>query len=324
MPPLPIKRNNFDIKEQNMIFKNGERNLNASEKEILNNFYFLFTKELSKQKIRNIYRGDNLKNVKQKLGLNNNDLPELCYKIFLFGDKAKHYYSHVFLSDQKGRVFSINDVSEAVFNYIFEKISKAIKNHHPSTNLFFIRNQKFVEFFSKSDNKTVFRDRISILSLTEKFFIRNYYLRLLHQLAANGYKLKSHLISTSNAYTVASLFAKRVKDGNDIIFHGWANKTITSSNNIKKHQLPFYYGTPYAQKEISILAGLLPHYIIGFELVQQNTFYVNPSLFKTVVSEKTFIEGFNVDQTNFYEELPSTGFNKSFVVINGRDYFDIE
>ena len=66
------------------------------------------------------------------------------------------------------------------------------------------------------------------------------------------------------------------------------------------------------QHEISLLAGILPHYIIGIEFLKDNEFYFNSNILENGVNDAVFMFGLNINQDNFFNVLKETSFRKSF------------
>jgi hypothetical protein len=76
---------------------------------------------------------------------------------------------------------------------------------------------------------------------------------------------------------------------------------------------------PYkTQKEISILAGILPHYIIGLQIIEDERFLINPNIFINPITDNLFIDGLSINQDDFDEVLRQTSYRKSFEVQGSR------
>jgi hypothetical protein len=74
--------------------------------------------------------------------------------------------------------------------------------------------------------------------------IRNYYLKLLHQIGSIKYRDKSNVISTSKNYSTAKKFAKGWCAGEGAIIHAWEPRS-SSISVFKEYSLPRYIGRPY-------------------------------------------------------------------------------
>lgn len=268
--------------------------------------------------IRTIYRGDSLENLCEKLNVyydeENTDISTILERLFIIGEKSKRFYT-----DEE--IFKIDNTD----NYVFEKIIKyfkdSLKNQNRNIITFFDRNLELKIFFSKKQNITVFLSILDNASSNEKFAIRNYYLTLLHQLASINYRNKSHFVSTSVDYKIAEKFSRSSGSKYRVILHCW-QPLKEELRIIRKYNLPTYTLGPYHyQKEISMLGGILPHFIAGVEFSNSKEFYPNPNIFKQNISDKTFLSGLDIDQTKFDDILLLTNYKRSLVT-NGVDIWE--
>lgn len=283
-----------------------------TKQELIRYNSFLLTQmELTQRRvIKPIYRGDSLSNLCHRLNIkfeeNSTNITELLRRLFMVGEKAKRYL----VFDEN---FSIDDIDNYVFKKIFKYFEDSLRSKNSNTVYFFKRNSFLKDFFSEKSNKKRFIEIVSNASENEKIQIRNFYLILLHQLAAINYKTKSHLVSTTKDYKIAELFANQNRDANRLILHCW-QPIQKELQIIRKYNLPNYYVGPfYYQKELSILGGILPHFISGIELKLTNKFYPNPYIFKNEISEETFLNGLKIDQGNFDNILRLTNYKRSLI-----------
>lgn len=274
---------------------------------------------MRRREIRTLYRGDSLKNLCEKLNTNYNNgdvnVRDIIDRLFMVGEKAVRYYT-----DNEN--FRIEDANEYVFDKIMEYFNSSLKSKNLNTIYFFDRNTRLKEFFSERDNRRIFLETIERADIDERLSIRNYYLTLLHQLAAINYKKKSHFVSTSGDYKIAEQFACHDIDGHTIILHCW--QPIKKERQvIKKYNLPIYSVGPYDyQKEFSVLGGILPHYISGLEIKSSNDFYPNPNIFRQEITNETFLNGLEIDQRNFHDIIKLTNY-KTVIESNGLDMWEI-
>lgn len=291
----------------------------TKEELIRYNSFLLTQLDLVRQKeIRALYRGDSLENLCEKLNVSYNNgnanVKEILNRLFMVGEKAIRYYT---INEN----FRIEEAEDYVFEKIMEYFKNSLKVKNTQTIYFFERNKSLKEFFSHGDNKNKFLDTIDSANKNERISIRNYYLTLLHQLAAINYKRKSHFVSTSNDYKIAEKFANHKSDGHAIILHCW--QPIKKERSIiKKYKLPSYSMGPYDyQKELSVLGGILPHYISGLEIKSSNDFYPNPNIFKHDISYETFLFGLDIDQRDFHKIIRLTNY-KTTLETNGLDIWE--
>lgn len=291
-----------------------------TKEELIRYNSFLLTQLdlMRKKEIRVLYRGDSLKNLCEKLNVDYNkgnaNVEDILDRLFMVGEKAIRYYT---INEN----FRIEEVNDYVFEKIMEYFKSSLKDKNTNTIHFFDRNKCLKEFFSHRCNKYKFLETIDSADKNERLFIRNYYLTLLHQLAAVNYKKKSHFVSTSNDYKIAEKFANHNSDGHTIILHCWQPIKIERSI-INKYKLPSYSLGPYDyQKEYSVLGGILPHYISGLEIKSSNDYFLNPNIFKQEITNETFTNGLDIDQREFNKVIRLTNY-KTALETNGLDIWE--
>lgn len=279
-----------------------------------NDFLFAINTLSYKKEISQIYRGDSLENLCRKLNIDylqeNTDTNLICERLFMVGEKAKRYY----IDDNS---FKIEDYEDTIFEKIIKYFNDSIKNKNKSVKYFFDRNSALRDFFIDKYNKNTFKEKIREASEQEKLAIRDYYLTLLHQLAAINYKNKSHFVSTSEDYGIAESFSKSRKEKYRVILHCW-QPIRNEKNTVKKFNLPTYSFHPFQyQKEYSLLGGILPHFIHMIEFCYLNKFVPNPNIFNQNINEYSFYFGLDIDQSNFFKVLELTNYKRS-ITTNGK------
>ena len=291
-----------------------------TQEELIRYNCFLLTQlDLMRRKeIRALYRGDSLKNLCEKLNVDYNNgasnVKDILERLFMVGEKAIRYYTD-------NETFRIEDANNFVFDKIMGYFKSSLKAKNTNTIYFFERNKTLRNFFSDTNNKRIFLETIDRADKNERLSIRNYYLTLLHQLAAINYKRKSHFVSTSNDYKIAERFANHSSDGHRIILHCW-QPIKRERSVIKKYKLPSYSLGPYDyQKEFSVLGGILPHYISGLEIKSSNDFYPNPNIFKQEITNDTFLNGLDIDQRNFHNIIRLTNY-KTVLKTDGLEMWE--
>lgn len=283
-----------------------------------NDFLFKQLEMMRKKIIRPIYRGDSLENICEKLNVHYNkdqtNISTILERLFIVGEKSKRFYM-----DYEN--FEIDNTDDYVFEKIMKYFKTALKDKNRNTITFFDRNLDLKNFFSDKCNKYRFLDILNQADTREKLAIRNYYLTLLHQLAAINYKNKSHFVSTSSDYRIAEKFSKSSGSKDRMILHCWQPLKM-EINITRKYNLPTYTLGPYHyQKEFSMLGGILPHFIAGVEFTNSKEFYPNPNIFKQDITNETFIFGLNIDQTSFEDILSLTNYKRSLIT-NGIDTWE--
>lgn len=239
----------------------------------------------------------------------------LLERLFMVGEKGKRYYS-----DLNG--FEIHSSEDSVFDKIGSFYKKSLSNKNPKVVAFYDKNPALKAFFSSKRFKEEFIEIITPLNRAVKLAIINYYLTLLHQLAAINYKQKSHYVSCSTSHRVARKFAENGKSRSDgIILHCW--QPIKTEKIIVQHfGLPTYTFPPYPfQREISYLGGIFPHFISGIEFLGTNKFFPNNNIFKNDITDDTFLHGLEIDQRNFNKIAQLTKY-KTTIRTNGTEIWE--
>lgn len=278
--------------------------------------------ELAKNgRIQLLYRGDGLPGLYERFGVDNDGKSkskrELLNRVFLIGDKARYFYKERILrSNQLERNISFIDSDDEVFNDIFLQFHSATKSNKPYLLAYFLRNSGIKDYFNNLENRSLFID--SINSTNEKFRYRNYYLTILHQLYSFEYRNNSHFVSTSESFSIARKFAGK----NGVVIHCWMPHLRFKRLLFKKYNLPRQAKLAFQnQHESSITGGILPHYIIGVEFLNDNEFYFNSHITENEINETVFMFGLNINQDAFHSVLQKTSFRKSFSVV-GRKYLE--
>lgn len=235
------------------------------------NLFLLKQVELTQaRRIQTLTRGDNLENLFTKLNVfydrNNPDYTQLLEKLFMVGEKGKHFYADQLLENNRTNNFRIDECSPSALKSIFDNLNESVKNKNPQNVAFFASNQKFKLYFQdKKTNKRSFVDAILSSGIKEQLYFRNYYLTLLHQLGAFGYRDNSHLVSTTRNPQIARKFAGARSVSEKIKIHLW-QPVVNQKVRFERYSLPRYKGKPYTrQQEVSLLAGIFPQYISSVE-----------------------------------------------------------
>jgi len=255
-----------------------------------------------------VYRGEKKNIIKNKLYFKN--LDDLFYKLFHVGDKSKYFIKSNFF---RRYIDDINDVSDRVFEIIFDKIfEKQNKNNAKS---------EFKFYFTNIDNKEDFIKKITSLDDKSKLRIRDYYFSYLHQEEIDGNK-SSFFVSTSKDIDVAEEFGG--KRNNKLLIYYFIPKPYIDlaiysrnepflKNYCNNNELPIYNAPFYDEDEVCVKGALAPDNILGVTTYINNeeAFVINPYLFYYYENHlENFIkEGLPVDREIFDEILPTTGFN---------------
>ena len=138
-------------------------------------------------------------------------------------------------------------------------------------------------FFMDARNKQKFICLINKQPTDNLLEIRNYYLKILHQI---GNEQNSFFVSTTSSKRVAKKFANK-----GVVLETWV---INYSKQECLKKLPTFKRKPYPkQKEVSIYGAIFPDYILSIDL--NGTVYNNPALEYTTNITNTIFNGFDVD-----------------------------
>jgi hypothetical protein len=250
------------------------------------------------------------------LDLKFNTIDQFAEQLFYFGEKSKYFWNERINASKHDFNFDINDISDDFFKFIFNEFNKLIlANNKIGTKKYFDKNLKTILFFKQLENCSLFLEKVRLLSQTEKTRLRNYYLRILHQLGESAYKANSQFISSSTNERIA-----KFREKNEIIINFW------DLDFTKQHQfvdLPMFEGKPYEkQKEISVFTVILPHYIYSFKY--KNIIYPNPAIKTTRNLELAIFNGLDIKQDSILEKLKKQTNYEKGVETDGYNYKEIK
>ena len=291
------------------------------------NIFKSFLKMLSISKCEIVMRGDSYKNF-QELYNDNVDNPNLLgYYLFMLGPKAKKFLTDKYYID-------VNNTESG--NFI--RICATILNFLDNINLqkfsqreyikkFINNNQLFYEFLHIIAKNQEIIDKYNKLKIIDKITINSYYLSIVHTICNNN----SIYVSSSNEKNVADFFAK------ELVIYAWNSPNYTISHNtsseVYKLGFPTYLPVYPKQNEFSFKYGILPHFIIGFEIIKNNSFYINPAIFnemnkiksmeteqeKSIYKKTIFKRGLEIDQEHFDDVLRETNL-KGYFQTDGEQF----
>ena len=303
----------------------NKADLNLNEFSNLTDFLLLFVSESRRGKIIPLYRGSNLNDLFARLGIEYEPIKPnyelLLQRFFMIGEKGRHFYSTEYFNLGNNFMFGIEDHDEIILKKIFDVLNSFCKNKKKKDDRFFNGNEIFCEYFiNKKGNKRKFVEFIANLDSRNQLVIRNYYLSRLHQFGSKVYKDKSILVSTSKLYSVAKGFTSQSQEEKKVIIHSWTPR-ISAFRNEFYNVLPVFTGGPYRhQREISIFAGILPHYIIGLEIIDDNKFFINPSILENTITKDVFSNGLPINQENFHQILKLTNYEGYFLTNENKTF----
>lgn len=258
------------------------------------NIYKIFLEHLDcfkkKELITLLMRGVSMEHAFSRVNLDPeyNTLDQFAERLFFFGEKSKYFWKQKF-----SREIEFNDISTGIFTCIFNFLGEIAKKKECNAGTFNYRakNHTTFEYFSTVNNLGEFVRKTGSLDDLTKRQLKNYYLKIIHQLKETNYIKSSLFISSTLNKETARKFSN-----NEIIINFW-------DLNINEFEptfleLPMFKGKPYEyQEETSIIGVIFPHYIHSFEY-DKNYFY-NPALFTGTDYDNMILGGFIIDQTEF-------------------------
>lgn len=267
--------------------------------------------ELNKKKeIQILYRGISKKDAFKvfKLDAKLNSIQQYAEKLFFFGNKAIH-----FITGYEG--FDVNDVSDEIFEFIFEEYHNLANTDNERTEKFIKKNQRKFDYFFNISNKSDFITRAKSQEIEDVIKTRNYLLTVLHQIGNfTKYKKKSSFVSSSVKKNVAEKFSCK-----GIIIKFWKLR------NLKNEYSGIYLFNSFVyseQKEDSVFSAIFPHYIFSVEY--NGVEYVNPYLKNYVNIDYTIIFGFDIIQDNFESKLKTETLHDKCVKYDGSSYVELK
>lgn len=289
--------------------------MKATEQQIIYNTFLSRLDYFKNQKlIKILKRGVSKKFAfnRMNLDLRHNSINQFSEKLFFYGEKSKYFW------EQKlGREFSINDIGQDLFKYIFEKfreISEKEDCNHGTRN-YLKKNKKALNYFKDAHNKEHFVKTIDKEDKETKKQLKNYYLRIIHQLGETDYKKCSINVSGTTNEEVARQFSN-----NEIIINFWDFDFNQFTPQIS--DIPILISKPYKnQEEISVFGVIFPHYIHSFEY--DNQYFYNPALFKGTDYDNMILGGFEIDQKGIETKYKSETSYEMGLTDNGKEQYEI-
>lgn len=272
-----------------------------------------------------LYRGESLKGLKKRLFHDDSsyELSKLYERIFVLGEKAKHFYEKRVNLKDRNYLISIDDISRETFEFIFNRISNLLKEESLSIKINGCVSTRFKEFFLDDKNIEKFADSILSEDNNSQIKIRDYFLFFLHTAASKGVKEQTFFVSTSTDKNIANDFAGDRHGRGKIIFHFYIprpfSKFAVSPWMIAEHhdlvfnvKLPTYQPTSLfpEQKEIAVKASLSPRFLIGVQNFEENHLFVNPYISEIDPSQydSCIRSGIPIKQDKFMEIIEKTNY----------------
>lgn len=289
-------------------------------------------------KVTFVSRGESDENLRDQFsGVDSSNPVALSRYIFMLGEKGR-------ICRTDGNFIDPENTSPDTFRRICGQIRRALENADQGSTkrvermqLFLRDNPEFCNAF-KSECEDDLTEKYRKLDDDGRRAVNMCYLSILHAINTASYRSQSGFLSTTVDPYVADRF------GHGIVLFGWIPKHSMVQRTFrhdvcmaemavpKRSGLPYCRSTAYPeQREISVLYGLLPHFIIGFAV--RSRFYVNPAVFRTMerlngcetmrelqqIRRSVISHGIEVDQTEFMDQFMQTAYRRYFV-FDGERY----
>jgi hypothetical protein len=286
----------FSLNENNQIvqlidLKNGKEKLNS-----FRNFEKLL---FGSNSTIVLFRGENKEMFYKKCGMYQYiDIYSPNYALyFLIGSKAKSYMTEKNASYQKLKHFKIDDSIEILYENLI-LYAKHYKLEFLKDSL--IDKKSFISKIKNCSNPKI------------KNFIFYYYFSFIHTMTSNPDKLELYtsLISATYNFETAESFSEQ-----GFVACFWLNEPLIEqaidtrnldqySDIIEKEGL-FTIKKDFfkSEEECCVYSAIFPDKILYFYDVSKQIYIINPHLFSTNISTNTLIEGFDIDQSKFFEGI---------------------
>lgn len=249
-----------------------------------------------------VYRGENDDNLYAQYQANSSNIGLLSEYLFVLGAKGKAFWD----DDTFIKLFdaSKDEVLSSIWIEIRDLLScSSDENPHP---------------FKKEDEQD-FINKVKKMNPEEQELVINYYYSYLHTENSTG----SYFLSSSKDLSEAIKFSK-----SGIVIVGWVPEAESNHQLIRytdicsKHEeiekLGFTILVPRYPKEqeICLKCGILPHFMLGYIVVKESKFVVNPAVFETIKSGRCMDDvignGLSVSQDDFWDKIKQSGYNKCY------------
>ncbi|HEY9670202.1 MAG TPA: hypothetical protein V6D11_02070 [Waterburya sp.] len=285
-----------------------------------------------------VYRGESLKGLRKKLFSDEQDFSEskLYERLFIFGDKARHFFMHQTKDSSREGLTTINDISDETFGFLFERIVNVLSHPNLGPKVQQSCSRRFVSYFFDNRNRQNFIDLVNSATKDidkDKLQLRDYYLYFLHVAGTPGVRKETMLVSTSLSLEISERFSGN-NNKDSLILYGFIlqpyhNFIVSPWLASEYHQLASRNGLPTYQPfglfpeqlEVSVKGALFPGFILGVKQVENSHFVVNPHVFKIKNFEDVGKYGIPFQKDDFMSSILSTNYS-SFVSTDLQGNFE--
>lgn len=270
-----------------------------------------------------VYRGEFLNGLRKKLFSDYQHFsePKLYERLFIFGDKARHFFMEQNKDSSRGWLTNINDISDETFGFVFERIANVLSQPNLKPKVLQSCSSRYLSYFCDNRNQQNFIDLVNSATQNvdkDKLQLRDYYLYFLHIAGASGIRKETMLVSTSLSVEVSESFSGSNNKGSLILYgfipQPYHNFIVSPWLASEYHQIASLNGLPTYQPfglypeqiEVSVKGALFPCFILGVKQIEKSHFVVNPHIFKVENFKNVGKFGIPVQQDDFMSSILST------------------
>ncbi|HOF16238.1 MAG TPA: hypothetical protein PLF32_06230 [Bacteroidales bacterium] len=250
-----------------------------------------------------LFRGTKLKKLNSKLISKLNSNNSLYDGLFLVGEKAKNYLKKE--NEIPHPIKTINTTCRDTTDWIYDEYKKL-----PLKNI-------GTDYFQDNQNKNRFSKE-----LEKDSYLIDYYLKGLHTWNSD---FLVNFVSASSSFKVA------LNQGNDLVIILWMSdiysKHVLSPSFLKQYEkvfnkkkLPKIKKLFKDEQEYSFKGFILPHYILGAYIKNENKIVINPALLENN-KENWIQDGFDIDGEKFSKFIKHTKYER-FLMLHNNEKFE--
>lgn len=224
---------------------------------------------------------------------------------------------YLFVLGAKGKAFWDGDTFIKLFDASKDEVLSSIwKGIRRSLSLLSVEN---THLFKKEDEQ-VFKTKINALKPEEQELVINYYYSYLHTISNST---GSYFLSSSKDLNQAIKFLE-----SGIVIVGWVPEAESNHQLIRytdicsKHEeieklgFTVLASEHLEEQEVCLKCGILPHFMLGYIVIKENKFVVNPAVFETIKNGRCMDDvtgnGLSVSQDDFLDKIKQSGYKKCY------------
>lgn len=309
----------------------GSENLGDAQREKASAFLKAATEKASKNGIELLFRGETRARLGERLCLNSSAaLSKVASGLFYFGDKGKHFWKEDLCRRQEEIrtkwdtvVGSINDLSLKSFDGLLHHIDSILKLDKSQS--FRAENVELCRIIENKSERTDLAKRFDGLSRTDKRWVRDLFIYIVHNFSRPDHKAYTPFVSTTPDFKHAELFTRKESACSDpcvICLFLCAKHTnrVFRSNGLPSYSIRLKgVGFPsitrlfFEENEVAFFGAVCPHFVFAIIDLNSKTAFWNPAVFDVTcdAGADVWSNGLPIDQKDFERHLGErTGYAK--------------